>query len=101
MAATFKHEDNGVEGRFIPMVDGKEAGYIKYKYLENGNINANGTLVYDDFKDQKLGMPLFDKLIEFVTEKGIKIYPTCPFVVKMFSRKPELHHLLDESYELK
>lgn len=95
---TFKHIDNGKEGRFVAEVEGKEAGYIKYKWLENGNINANGTLVHDEFRDHRLGMPLFDKLIAFATEKGIKIYPTCPFVVKVFSRRPDLNHLLADDY---
>lgn len=94
----FKHleEENG--GRFIVQVDGKDAGYIKYQWMENGNFNANGTLVYDEYRDHKLGMPLFNKLIAFAEEKGVKIYPTCPFVVKTFNRHPELHHLLDPGY---
>jgi predicted GNAT family acetyltransferase len=82
MSITFKHIDDNNEGRFIVEYEGQEAGYIKYKWLENGNINANGTLVYDTFKDKK----------------GIKIYPTCPFVVKMFSRMPELNDLLADDY---
>jgi predicted GNAT family acetyltransferase len=98
MSITFKHIDDNNEGRFIVEYEGQEAGYIKYKWLENGNINANGTLVYDTFKDKKLGMPLFNQLIGFAREKGIKIYPTCPFVVKMFSRMPELNDLLADDY---
>lgn len=96
--STFKHIDDGKEGRFVAEVEGKEAGYIKYKWLDNGNINANGTLVHDEYRDLRLGMPLFDQLIEFATEKGIKIYPTCPFVVKVFSRRPDLSHLLADDY---
>lgn len=98
MSTTFKHINDSKEGRFVVEVDRKEAGYIQYKWMENGNINANGTLVYDEYREHRLGMPLFDKLIEFAREKGIKIYPTCPFVVKVFSRRPELNDLLDNDY---
>lgn len=98
MATTFKHIDDGKEGRYVAYVDGTEAGYIKYTYLPNGSIKADGTLAYEEFRDHRLGMPLFDHLIGFAQEKGIKIYPTCPFVVKMFARKPELNDLLDEDY---
>lgn len=98
MEITWKHIDDQNEGRFIVEADGEEAGFIKYKYLENGNINANGTLVHEKFRDQKLGGPLFDKLIGFAEEKNTKIFPTCPFVVKTFKRKPELAHLLASDY---
>jgi len=95
----FKHYDDGKEGRFFVILDnGMEAGWIQYKWLENGNILADGTRVYEEFKDQKLGMPLFNKLVEFAKDKNVKIHPLCPFVVKTFKRHPELQHLLDEDY---
>lgn len=95
----FKQYDDGKEGRFFVILDnGMEAGWIKYTWLDNGNLLADGTRVYEEFKDQKLGSPLFNKLIEFVKEKQVKIYPVCPFVVKTFARNPELHYLLADDY---
>lgn len=95
----FKHYDDGKEGRFFVILDnGMEAGWIKYKWLENGNLLADGTRVYEEFKDQKLGLPLFNRLIEFVKERQVKIYPVCPFVVKTFARNPELSYLLADDY---
>lgn len=95
----FKHYDDGKEGRFFIILDsGMEAGWIKYTWLANGNILADGTRVYEEFKDQKLGIPPFNRLIEFAKKKQIKIYPKCPFVVKTFSRNPELNSLLADDY---
>lgn len=90
------NEEN--HGRFVVSVNGKEAGYLKYKILENGNLNANGTLVYDEFKDQKLGKPLFDAFIDYVKENHLKVFPTCPYIVVMFKKHPELSHLLADDY---
>lgn len=98
MAITFKHVDDKRLGKITVEVDGKEAGYIKYTWLPNDNMKADGTLVYDEFRTHKLGGPLFEKLIAYAQEVGVKIYPTCPFVVKTFDRRPELKHLLAEEY---
>lgn len=99
MEAEFKIIDDSKEGRIAVEIENQEIGFIKFKWLENGNINAYSTFVKEEFRDLKLGMPLFDKLIEFAKEKDIKIFPTCPFVVKMFKRLPELGYLLDPDYE--
>src|SRR5690554_1391338 len=95
----FKQYDDGKEGRFFVILDnGMEAGWIQYKWLDNGNLLANGTRVYEEFKDQKLGIPLFNRLVEFAEERKTKIYPLCPFVVKTFARHPELKNLLADDY---
>lgn len=93
-----KHQPEEGKGRFVVYVNDTEAGYIKYEIISNGNLKANGTLVYDEFRNQHLGTPLFNTLINFARKKGVKIYPTCPYVVKMFERHPELSDLLDEDY---
>jgi predicted GNAT family acetyltransferase len=95
----FKQYDDGKEGRFFVILGNEmEAGWIQYKWLDNGNLLANGTRVYEEFKDQKLGIPLFNRLVEFAEERKTKIYPLCPFVVKTFARHPELKHLLADDY---
>jgi predicted GNAT family acetyltransferase len=96
---TMEHQSEGNNGRFVAYYQGEEAGYIKYQYLADGNINANGTLVYENFRDKHLGKPLLDALMNFAREKGIKIYPTCPFVVKSMQRDATLHPLLTDAYK--
>ena len=93
-----EHKIEEKKGRFIVFIDDKEAGYLKYENLPNGNLLANGTLVYDDYRDQKLGTPLFNAFIDFAKSKNLKIYPTCPYIVVMFKKHPELKDMLDEDY---
>lgn len=76
-----------------------ETRFIQYEWLPNGNFKANGTLVYDDFRDKKLGKPLFDALMNFAREKNVKIYPTCPFVVLSMKRDASTHDLWAEDYK--
>lgn len=69
----FKQYDDGKEGRFFVILGNEmEAGWIQYKWLDNGNLLANGTRVYEEFKDQKLGIPLFNRLVEFAEERKQK-----------------------------
>lgn len=91
-----KHAATETGGKFIVEINGEEAGFIQYKWMDKGRINANGTLVHEAYRDQKLGMPLFNRLVAFAKEKGLKIYPTCPFVVRTFARHPELSDLLTD-----
>ncbi len=97
MIITHEKEEN--KGRFVVSVDGKEAGYLKYEILPNGNLKANGTLVYEEFCELKLGKPLFDAFILYVKEKDLKVFPTCPYIVAMFKKYPELSNLLDPDYQ--
>lgn len=93
------HKKEAQKGKFVIEIDNKEAGYLKYEIFPNGNINANGTLVYDDYRDQKLGKPLFDELIDYARENKLKIYPSCPYVAIMFKKHPNLSDLLAKNFK--
>lgn len=94
-----QHIENEQGGKFFVYYDNQEAGFIQYEWLPNGNFKANGTLVYDEFRDKKLGKPLFDALMNFAREKKVKIYPTCPFVVLSMKRDASTHDLRAEDYK--
>jgi predicted GNAT family acetyltransferase len=94
-----KHEERIEGGKFWIFYEGIEAGFIQYEWLPNGNFKANGTLVYDEFRDKKLGKPLFDALMNFAREKKVKIYPTCPFVVLSMKRDESTHDLWADDYK--
>ncbi|MCW3162504.1 GNAT family N-acetyltransferase [Chryseobacterium oryctis] len=91
-----KDED---KGRFVVFVNDIEAGYIKYEWMENGNFNANGTLVYDEFKGKNIGKQLYNALMNFAREENVEIYPTCPFVVKTMLRDKAVYDLLDDDFK--
>lgn len=94
-----KHIHEKEKGRFTVNIDGNEAGYLKYDIMPNGSLKANGTLVYDDYREQKLGRPLFDAFVDYLKSENKKVFPTCPYVVSMFKKHPELSDLLDNDYK--
>lgn len=94
-----KHIQEEGKGRFVVNINGNEAGYLQYEIMPNGNLKANGTLVYDEYRDQKLGKPLFDAFIEYVKSENKKVFPTCPYIVVMFKKHPELSDLLDADHQ--
>lgn len=94
-----KQEHTKNNGKFIVYYDAIEAGYLKYDILTNNDLKANGTLVYDDYRDKKLGTPLFNAFINFVKANNLKVYPTCPYIVAMFEKHTELANLLSNDYQ--
>ncbi len=65
-----------------------EVEWIQYKWLDNGNLLDNDTRVHEEFKDQKLGIQLSNRMVEFAKERKTKIHPLYPIVVKTFARHP-------------
>lgn len=99
MATTFKNTEENSIGRIYILVDEKEAGFIEYKVREDNSINAHETMVYEDFRGQGIAGLLFNELINFAKNKGIKIYPTCSYIVKSFEKNQDLNNLLAEDYQ--
>lgn len=93
-----EHAEENNKGRFTIYYNQNEAGYILYEWMPNGSLLANGTLVYNDFRDKKLGKPLYDALIHFARSKNTLIYPTCPFVKKSMLRDQSVQNLLDPQF---
>lgn len=94
-----EHQVDGEKGRFVIYYKDAEAGFIKYEFIDAQTIKANGTLVYDNFKDKKLGAPLYDELINFARNHSYKIYPTCPYVAKLMKRDIGVHDLLSDNFK--
>ncbi len=93
-----KHSQTVNDGQFSLYENDKQVGYIKYEWAKNGNIKATGTFVDESKRGQQLGEVLFDELLEFAEQNDVKIYPICPYIIKLVEEKPELTEFLDEEY---
>jgi len=93
-----KHSQTVNDGQFSLYENDDLIGYIKYEWAKNGNINATGTFVDESKRGQNLGQVLFDELLEFAEQNDVKIYPICPYIVKVFKDQPDLKEFLDEEY---
>ncbi len=85
--------------KIVHLIDGQEAGYIVYVINEKGNLQPLHTIAHEEYKGKGVGQKLFQQLLDLADEKGVKIHPVCPFIVKMFRKHPELQHYLEKGYE--
>lgn len=71
--------------------------YITYKPVREGVIAVDHTVVDKSLEGQGIGSRLFNTIIEFSKEEGVKIIPVCSFVKAKFDKKPELAELRAEA----
>ena len=71
--------------------EGKEIARITYKPVEGRDavVDADGTFVDPSLRGQGIAEQLVDRLVTEMEGEGKKIKPTCPYVVKLFERKPD------------
>ncbi len=62
---------------------------ITYKAVEEGVVETDHTFVDPSLRGQGVAEKLVDRLVEEMEKEGKKIRPICPYVVKLFERKPE------------
>ena len=68
-----------------------KVGRLRYRYLKEGIIDAYTTKVDDDFQGQGIAGELYNALINFAQQKGLKVKPSCSYIhVKMQRSHQEL-----------
>jgi predicted GNAT family acetyltransferase len=84
------------ETRIIALNDTNETmGYIGWKVLEDGVLNANHTFVDPTFRGQGVAQYLLKELVDYARKENKKIFATCSFVVKMFNHGDEYKDVID------
>lgn len=83
----FKHLD----GQIVKEVDGEAVGVIKYRHIDDQTIDAYSTFVDDSQRGQGLARKLVDELVAKAADEGLKIKPTCSYVVNLFDKEPETY----------
>lgn len=77
--------------------DGKEIAEITYKPIGDDVVEADHTFVDPVLRGQGMAEKLVEHLVEEMEAEGKKIKPVCPYVVKLFERKPEKYgHIATE-----
>ena len=85
-----QHQENEHNGIFfIEQDQGLKVAEMTYRWQDDTHIVADHTWVDDSLRGQGVAHQLLDQLVAFAREKGIKIIPTCSYVVVMFQRKKE------------
>ena len=84
-----KHEE-GDQIIFTAEVAGEsETGELTLKRVADNLWNANHTGVPSEIGGRGIGKALIQAMVEDARQSGYKVVPGCPFVAKLFERRPE------------
>jgi len=91
MSATIA--SNPAESRYEVLVDGELGGILGYQ-LDNGVIDLRHTVVMPEHRGQGIAGMLAERAFEDARAQGLKVIPTCPFVLAWTKDHPEVADLL-------
>lgn len=69
--------------------NGETIAEITYKPVSDDVVDADHTFVDPSLRGQGIAEKLVESLVEQMESEGKKIKPGCPYVEKLFERKPE------------
>jgi len=87
-----EHKQTTTHGEFTI---GRDA-IMTYRKAENGRIEVNHTRVAREAQGRGLAAQLYRAMVEYARSQGLKVTPTCSYVVRMFERFPEDRDLLKD-----
>lgn len=82
--------------RFEILVDGALAGFTEYQDRGDGLLSFPHTEIDPAYGGRGLGGILVGRALATVDERGQRILPFCPFVLKHLQRHPDLVRLVPE-----
>jgi len=80
-----EHKETTAHGEFTI---GRDA-IMTYRKLEDGHIEVNHTRVAVEAQGRGLAAVLYRTMVEHARSHGLKVTPTCSYVIKMFERFPD------------
>jgi len=87
-----EHRETPVHGEFTI---GRDA-IMTYRKVGEGHIEVNHTRVAREAQGRGLAGKLYRAMVEHARSNGLKVTPTCSYVVRMFERFPDDRDLLEE-----
>jgi predicted GNAT family acetyltransferase len=87
-----EHTETPAHGEFTI---GRQA-IMTYRKVGDGHIEVNHTRVAREAQGQGLAGKLYRAMVAHARSRGLKITPTCSYVMRMFERHPEDRDLLQD-----
>lgn len=81
-----EHEESG--RRFVAQTDGGEAE-LSYETPREGVLDLVHTFVPADTRGEGVGEALVMRALDHARQNGLKIIPTCPFVLRWMEAHPD------------
>jgi|SRR6188768_4540787 len=95
MSAQITVADNAERERYEIRVDGKLAGFVKYR-LRPELIELVHTEINDEFEGRGLGSRLISFALDDARERELAVLPFCPFVNDYIQRRRQYADLVPE-----
>ncbi len=89
-------EESEAESTLSITLDGDRAVLSFRK--RDGEVEAIHTYTPSTHRGKGIAARLVEALIEYCRQKGLKIYPACPYVESYFEKRPDLRHMLSSRY---
>jgi predicted GNAT family acetyltransferase len=86
--------DNPARSRFELLDDGHLRGFTEYRELGDGVVELPHTVITEPERGGGLGSTLVRGALDALRARGVRIVPTCPFVVGYVERHPEYADLV-------
>lgn len=80
-----------------------EAGHecvLEYEMKSPDTMDIYRTFVHNDLRGKGLAGQLMKSAIEFAHDRGLRIYPSCPYAVSFFKRHTEYSLVLAADVDL-
>ena len=83
-----EHTEKDGSGRYFMRVDGGEAE-LTYSFRDDDVMVIDHTFTPPEARGQSLARKLTERAVADARERKVLIEPVCPYVAKLFDRKPE------------
>jgi uncharacterized protein len=80
-----------------------EAGHecvLEYEMKSANTMDIYRTLVHNDLRGKGLAEQLMKSASEYARDRGLSIFPSCPYAVSFFKRHPEYALVLEADVDL-
>ncbi len=82
--------------RFETEVDG-ETAVVDYE-IDGDRIRFTHTTVPESLEGQGIGSALARHALDSAADRGLRVWPECPFIASYIERHPEYLDLVDDDY---
>ncbi|OPH39771.1 GNAT family N-acetyltransferase [Moraxella equi] len=84
---------NSATQRFEVTIDG-HTGFLSYEVIDDDTLNYNHTIVPKELGGRGLGTALVKHALDYASDNGKKVVPSCSFVASYIDRRDEYQSLL-------
>ncbi|WP_439257220.1 GNAT family N-acetyltransferase [Lonepinella sp. BR2271] len=82
-----QHQQKNDQGEFFVVDEnGNKIAELTYFLVDDQNINANHTYVSEVLRGQGVADKLYQALVAFIRENGLKLIPSCSYIAVKWER---------------